>query len=142
MMSCSMHSNSKVSPPEARTFYIEEEALDKGLLRIFLPEKTPKNLSIQTPKGEWFVLQDYEESIETMPQIRFESVEIMEFHIEKLKGVTWRNSKKTTDLIFKIPGNYLIYFADNLETEPENTFSLQGVINFKRNTNRDRELLK
>lgn len=131
MVSCSLHSNSNGFQSEPGTFQVEEEALDKAILRIHLPEETPKSLAIQTPNGEWFVLQDHEESIEIMPQRRFESVKIMEFQIEKLEGVTWRGSKKITELVFKTSGKYLVYFADNLETEPENTFSLQQVIDFK-----------
>jgi hypothetical protein len=130
IVSCSLSSNSNNSLYTPNTFDVEEGALNKGILRVYLPEKTPKNLAIQAPNGEWFVLQDSEESIEIMPQARFESVKIMEFQIEKLKGVTWRESKRVTELVFKASGDYLVYFADNLETESENTFSLQETINF------------
>lgn len=114
---------------------VDEAALSNGILRIFLPEEVPKKLAIQTPKGEWFILQEAEEAIEIMPQARFESVNIMEFKIDKLIGTTWRESRRVTELVFKYPGNYLVYFADNLETEPENTFCLQQTIRFKNNTN-------
>jgi hypothetical protein len=133
IVSCSLSSNSDNSQYKPNTFDVEEGTLIKGVLRINLPEERPKNLAIQAPNGEWFVLQDSEESIEIMSQARFASVKTIEFQIEKLKGVTWRESKRVTELVFKISGDYLIYFADNLETEPENTFSLQEVISFKRN---------
>jgi len=132
IVSCSLSSNSEQSAYKPNIFAVEEGALSKGILRIYLPEEAPKNLAIQTPSGEWFVLQESEESIEIMPQARFESLKIMEFKIEKLKGVTWRESKRVTELVFKYPGDYLVYFADNLETEPENTFSLQETIGFKK----------
>lgn len=113
-------------------FTIEKEAINKGILRIHLPENRPKCLAIQSPNGEWYVLQDSEESIEIMPQERFDLTKEMEFKINELKGVTWKESKKVDELIFKTSGNYLIYFADNLETEPENTFTLQETISFKK----------
>lgn len=129
IVSCSLPPNP--DNPKSYKFDVEEKALETGVLRIFLPEKTPKSLAIKTPDGEWFVLQDSEESIEIMPQARFESVKIMEFQIEKLKGVTWRESKRITELVFKASGNYLVFFADNLETEPENTYSFQKIINIR-----------
>ena len=63
-----------------------------------------------------------------MPQHQFDSVNTMKFDIKTLQGTTWRESKKTVDTIFKAPGKYLVYFADNLETEPENTSSFQALI--------------
>lgn len=131
IVSCSSHTKLDDSQSNSRAFYIEDKALDEGVLRIHIPMHAPKNLAIKTPNGEWFVLQDSEESIEIMPQKIFESSITLEFKVEKLQGVIWRDSKRVTDLIFKTPGIYLIYFADNLETEPENTFSLQESIKFE-----------
>ena len=130
MTSCSTQPNSTGEKSDLNSFSIEEQALDQGILRIKLPEKTPKSLSIKTPNGEWFVLQDHEASIETIPQAHFDSVNKLEFDTKKLKGTTWRESIKVTELIFKSSGTYLIYFANNLETETENTFSLQKTINY------------
>lgn len=109
-------------------FSIDETALNKGTLRIFLPKETPKNLAIKTPNGEWFVVQQPTESIEIMSQAKFETLKVMEFDINVLKGTTWRNGKRISEQIFKSPGQYLVYFADNLETEPENTFVLQKLV--------------
>ena len=131
IVSCSSHTKLNDSQSNSRAFYIEEKALNEGVLRIHVPMNAPKNLAIKTQNGEWFVLQDSEESIEIMPQKIFESSTTLEFKVEKLQGVIWRDSKKVTELVFKKPGIYLIYFADNLETEPENTFSLQESIKFE-----------
>ena len=133
--SCSFSSNSYKTLNNPNTFAVDEAAFNKGILRIFLPDQVPKNLAIRTPSGEWFILQESEESIESMPQARFESVKIIEFKIKELKGTIWRDSRKVTELIFKYPGSYLVYFADNLETEPENTFSLQKIIIFDNSAN-------
>lgn len=131
LMSCSLNSNLINSQNELTTFIVDKDAINKGVLRIHLPQNKPKNLAIKTPKGEWFIIQDHEESIEIMPQGLFESLNKMEFKLDKLEGITWRESKKVIELIFKNSGDYLIYFADNLETESENTFSLQELISFK-----------
>ncbi len=88
------------------------------------------DLAIQNPNGVWFVLQDAEDSIEVMPQDDFDSINVMEFEVSELKGVTWKDSKKVSDRVFTSQGSYLIYFSDNLETEPENTFSLQETVYF------------
>ena len=130
--SCSLLSDQDNFQHKPYSFDIDEKVIHEGLLRIYLPEEVPKNLAIQNPYGEWFVLQETEESIEIMPQSEFESIKIMEFQIEKLKGVTWRESNRVTELVFQSPGAYLVYFADNLETEPDNTFSLQKTVQFKK----------
>ncbi|MCW8935151.1 MAG: hypothetical protein OQK98_10540 [Gammaproteobacteria bacterium] len=131
MASCSLQQKSNNKQTGSRTFFIDEKALTNGTLLIHLPEHKPKCLSIKTPDNEWFVVQDNEESVETMPQAQFDSASKLEFNIKTLKGATWRDSRKTIEVIFKSPGHYLIYFADNLETEPENTYTLQEVIEIK-----------
>lgn len=126
--SCSLASSQGNLP---NNFDVDETALERGLLVIHLPRERPRNLAIRTPAGEWFILQESTESIEIMPQVRFETMKKMEFEIDKLKAVTWRDSIRVTDLVFTTAGEYLVYFADNLETEPENTFSFQQTIRYK-----------
>lgn len=132
LSSCSLSTSQNYNPRKSLSFEIDEKALNDGILRISLPPLVPKNMAIQSPTGEWFVLQDSDESIEFMPQDRFESTKFMEFQLNELKGVTWRESAKVIDKVFQSTGTYLIYFADNLETEPENTFSLQKSITLKK----------
>ncbi len=117
---------------EQKLFHIESDALKKGILHIHLPVSHPKCLAIRSPEGEWYVLQNSDESIKVMSQVDFDSTTEMKFNIAELKGVTWRESEKVAERIFTISGNYLIYFADNLETEPENTYSFQETIYFKK----------
>lgn len=128
--SCSLFSDSVNSQNAASTFDVDEAALERELLLIQLPPESPKNLSIRTPAGEWFVVRDSEASIEVMPQAGFEPLTTMTFQIETLKGTIRRESQEITDLIFTHPGDYLGYFTDNLE--PENRFSLQETIVFKK----------
>lgn len=110
---------------------VDEQALNKGILKISLPEKHPKNLAIKTPANEWYYLQDPTIPVQTIPQKTFESVSYLELDAINLEGVTWRDGKKIKERVFKENGKYLIYFADNLETEPDNTFSMGISVNFK-----------
>ena len=123
LSSCSAPNNTGVKNDGA--FQVHEAPLKQGILQISLPTERPKNLAIQTPNGEWFVIQDSEESIEAMTQNQFNTINVMEFELNKLIGVVWRDGIKAKELIFKAHGTYLVYFANNLETETENTFSLQ-----------------
>jgi len=132
MISCS-----QVSPihlgnegyPES--FSIKEELIKTDILKIHLPENRPKNLSIMNPSGKWFIIQSSDDSIEYMPQNKFAKEYTIEFRISKLEGVTWREGKKYLEPVFTEYGEYLIYFADNLETEPENTFNFSKRIHYK-----------
>lgn len=110
------------------SFYVNEKLIAKGELLITLPKERPENFAIQTPKGEWFVLQDSSDSIEIMPQSRFNSIKTMQFEVSTLMGAVWRDGVKSKEYVFQYSGTYLIYFANNLETEPENTFSFQQSI--------------
>lgn len=128
--SCSLIPHSNISQSESAAFHIDQKSLNAGTLLIQLPSEKPECLSIQTPGGEWFVLQDKDAAIEIMPQAVFDATDKFSFNIRDLKGTTWRESEKVTEIIFKDSGRYRIYFADNLETEPENTYSLQGDVYF------------
>ena len=127
--SCST-SNIDASGSEQK-FNVNEALIARGVLQITLPNERPSSLAIQTPSGEWFVLQDSSESIQIMPQNRFNTIEIMQFELNKLMGTVWREGISYKELIFKNNGSYLIYFANNLETETENTFSFQESISYR-----------
>lgn len=49
------------------------------------------------------------------------------------KGIRYNENtgEKIEELVFATPGTYQLYFANNTETEPENTFSLERSIIFK-----------
>ena len=129
--SCTNHPRMMDGYSKDNGLNIDTMALNEGVLRISLPSEVPRNLAIQAPSGDWFVVQESAESIEIMPQKEFESSREFNLKLDELYGTTWRNSKKFRELIFKSTGTYLIYFANNLETEPENTFSLKKRIQYK-----------
>ncbi len=116
--------------PILDTIFIDDNRLSEGFLHMTLPERHPANLSIQSPNGIWFVLQDSESGITLLPQKTFDASRVLEFKLNDIVGVTWTDSVKSTEMVFVESGRYLIYFADNLETEPENTYSLQSSILF------------
>lgn len=121
--SCTAREN--IDTDKVSSFSINEEFINTGILQIYLPKERPKKLAVQTPNAEWFTLHDPEEGIEIMPQTRFNSISVIELQLENIIGDVWRNGEKSREKVFNSPGSYLIYFADNLETERDNTFSFQ-----------------
>lgn len=135
--SCSA-TNINISESEIK-FSINKELVEKGVLKIILPSERPTSLAIQTPKGEWFILQDSSESIQVMSQSQFNSIEVMRFELNNLMGIVWRDGVSSKEIIFENDGTYLVYFANNLETETENTFSFrESVIYSKSITKRSK----
>ncbi|AXX92800.1 hypothetical protein CPU12_12570 [Malaciobacter molluscorum LMG 25693] len=112
---------------------VDKNALKNKILKINLPKVLPNNLAIKTPSDEWFILQDVSQAIQLFPQEKFKSLKVLELNMKELKGITWRDSKEVKDFIFKESGNYIIYFADELETEMDNTFNLQETIYYNNN---------
>lgn len=130
LTACSMKTNTP-STNRSNTLSVDSNALNSGILEVSLPEKHPKNLSIKTPNDEWYILQDPSVPVAVIPQAKFESTLLLELDVRILKGIVWRNGEKIEDLVFSVNGEYFIYFADNLETEPENTFSMGITVDFE-----------
>ena len=111
---------------------IDKKALQQDILKISLPAIHPSSLSIRTPNNHWYIVQDSPSSILYLPQEKFDSAKIIEIDIDSLEGVVWKEGRKMREKIFQENGEYLIYLANNLETEPENTFSMQAIINYQK----------
>lgn len=118
------------SGDQSDTFFVQEELIKTGVLKIFLPKNRPDNMSIMAPDGRWFVIQSAEDEIEAIPQIQFENSNTLEFKISELEGVFWDQGTKMKGLVFSDRGKYVVYFSDNLETEPENTFSFSKTVTY------------
>jgi hypothetical protein len=99
---------------------------------ITLPKAHPANMSIRDPRGEWYWVQYASENIKFMPDAEFKRATKITITPAHLKGTTWIEGKRVDALVFKYAGEYLIYFANNLETEPENTFYLMGTVTVKK----------
>jgi hypothetical protein len=99
-------------------------------ITIKIPIPHPKGWAVKTPDGDWIYLQDPREKATTLSNMftpkEFESLTVISIQVRKLRGTVWkRNSKPSIVQVFEKPGTYLLYFADNLETEPDNTFFVQ-----------------
>jgi len=100
-------------------------------LTIRYPKHHPSKLAIQGPDHVWYVIHEKGVSTRLMSDEAFRRSTSVTIEIGKLTGVTWINGKQLRQKVFVKPGIYLIYMADNLETEPENTFALMNTVIFK-----------
>ena len=97
-------------------------------LIIKLNEPHPNHLLIYSPKGNiyyFFKTQgEYDEVV-------FERELVLD--PLSFKGIRFdeNTGEQIEELVFTTPGKYSLYFANNTETEPENTFFLERNITFK-----------
>ena len=114
------------------SFSLTPKIIFKGdILKINLPEEHPKKLSIKTPEGNWLIVHSAEENIFLVTEQAFKSAEYLEISTKTTKGLIWKNGQPETAIVFNQPGEYMVYLADNLETEPENTFHFMDTVIFK-----------
>lgn len=101
-------------------------------LTIILPQPHPKELAIKAPDGRWFYLQvENEGSGEMlMPGKQFAALGKLDLDTRMLEARYWDDGKAMHGKVFTRSGDYLIYMADNLETEPENTLSFASIIHY------------
>ena len=97
-------------------------------ITLTLPAKHPSKLSFRDPNNVWHLIHDSDEQV-MLPN--FATSTSVEIAVSKVTGVSWVDGKRIEGFVFTTPGEYLIYLADNLETEPENTFSLSKRIIFE-----------
>lgn len=100
-------------------------------LTIRYPQHHPSKLAIQDPEHVWLVIHEPGVNTGLMTDTKFRHSTCLTIQVAKLTGVTWVDGKKIRRKVFSKPGTYTIYMADNLETEPENTFSFQQTLRYK-----------
>ena len=105
---------------------------ENEVIIISLPKKHPQKMSIKSPSGEWFVVHEKSEKIYFFPKHKSSSATSVQKKVAKIKGVKWVEGKRMVEPVFNEPGEYLFYMADNLETEPENTFSMMGTVIYRK----------
>ncbi len=108
----------------------KEISLEK-IFSINIPERHPSKISVRTPSNEWYVIHDLSEKVFVLPAEEYISTKRIDILPSHLMGVTWKDGKRVVGMVFSRPGEYLIYMADNLETEPENTFHFMGKVFLK-----------
>jgi len=99
-----------------------------GKFRLFFPKTDfdhPSNFAIKNPDGVYFVVIDDSVVGAAMSSDKFKACQIVEVDTSILKGVIWeKDGKQLLKDVFDSFGKYELYFADNLETEASNTFSI------------------
>ena len=121
LSACTENKNEKIETSNA--FSVSQHSIGSdNVLTISLPEKRPSKLSIISPDGQLFIIHSQEDNISFVPYDGKNKTTQINIPISSLKGITWIDGKKVEQLVFKKPGKYTVYMADNLETEPENTF--------------------
>ena len=78
--------------------------------------------------GVWHVVHDSGEKVFILPEDEYVKARRIDVTPSKLTGISWINGKRFDGLVFGLPGEYLIYMADNLETEADNTFHFMGKV--------------
>ena len=97
-------------------------------IHLTFPQNHPKNIAIRNPSGNWYSIQDREEDVFVTPSKKYNIATELVLNTLVLEGVTWINGVKVKEKVFQKYGEYLIYMANNLETEPENTFHFMATI--------------
>ena len=100
-------------------------------ITITFPKQHPKKMSVRSPSGEWFVVHEKSEEIFLLPYNKFSRATSIQKRASEFRGVKWVGGQRIVGPVFNEPGEYLFYMADNLETEPENTFHMTGMVIYK-----------
>ena len=97
-------------------------------LIIKLGDPHPNHLLIYSPKGYVYY---FFKTKDVFDEIIFKK----EFVIDPMsfKGIRFDEDtgEQIEEIVFTTPGKYKLYFANNTETEPENTFFVERSITFK-----------
>ncbi len=132
LVSCmAMPENNTLKKGKKRFSISPEEVTIDEAFQIHLPKLRPSRMAIKTPSNEWYIIHDADENILMLPVNEFEKSDMITIIPSTLKGVVWEDGKKRVRRVFHLPGRYVIYLADNIETEPENTFSFEGTVTLK-----------
>ena len=92
-------------------------------LTIVFNTPHPKYLAIQNENGRWYYFHNNSDSDIILKD---------EYKVnpEYLIGTYYEDGERFEQIVFSKSGKYILYFADNLETEPENTFSMEKYIEY------------
>lgn len=102
------------------------------VITISFPRNRPKKMSIRSPSNEWYVVHEKSEKIYLLPKNNSSKITSVQKKVSEINGVKWDDGKRVVEPVFSAPGEYLFYMADNLETEPENTFHLMRTVTYRK----------
>ena len=96
---------------------------------IKLKDQHPDHLLIISPED--YVYYFYESGNKNDQEIMFKKELVLDPSI--FKGIRYDDNtgEQIEEKVFTTPGKYILYFANNTETEPENTFFRERTITFK-----------
>lgn len=109
---------------------IPHHVTSSDTVTIHLPQTHPAKLAIEDPQHVWFTIQDIDSNIQFMSDKAFRQATTIRLRVSSITGVVWVNGKPQQKRVFVLPGKYTLYLADNLETEPENTFSFIQTLSY------------
>jgi hypothetical protein len=95
---------------------------------LTIGEQHPTGFAVRRPDGSWIDLAGdgvVHTSIED-----FSALAKFVFVPEFLIGTEWIDGRPTESRVFLGAGRYIFYFADNLDTEAENTYAIALAVEF------------
>ena len=114
---------------------VPKELSKGGKFRLLFPKTDfdhPSNFAITSPNGDYFIVVDNSVSGSAMSSEEFKACQVVEVNTSVLKGIYWgQNGEQSSKNIFGSFGRYELYFADDLETEATNTFSITTELELK-----------
>ncbi len=102
---------------------IDCKVTDESTVIVTMEIPHPNHALVYRPNGETVWLQTSSEYIHKQV-LNFSELKILVISSES-KGTVWVNGKVTVQPIIKGKGKYHLYIAENLETEPENTYFIE-----------------
>jgi len=114
-------------------FSVSPRVFNKGQkLKVKFSKDHPKSLAIKSPSNEWFYLVYNVKGVKSIvPPNQFAKMTEIDLDVANLKATAFIDGKEKNVPVFDKPGEYWIYLADNLETEPENTNAIWIEVYFK-----------
>jgi hypothetical protein len=93
---------------------------------LTLGAKHPKEFAIRRPDATWVYLAVAGEWSESIAE--FATLSRFEFVPRDLTGFDFGKGRQP---VFTVPGQYLFYFADNVETERDNTYWIDIAVKYR-----------
>jgi hypothetical protein len=102
---------------------IDCKVTDESTVIVTMEIPHPNHALVYRPSGETVWLQTSSEYIHKQVP-NFSEIKTWIISSES-KGTVWVNGKATVQPIIKGKGKYHLYIAENIETEPENTYFIE-----------------
>lgn len=119
-------------PAKTANIYVSPTNLSPGdqlVIKMSLPH--PGNLAIVGPDGTVYYLHDPGSKVFMQLTRDFSEIKTVKLNINELIAAYWADGEKKHGPVFRVPGKYRVFIADNLEdVEHGEINSLSAEINF------------